>query len=146
LTIAGDRRVRLSANDSLSVAGRCQLDVTGAWVVQGGEQIHLRSGADLILDDVAQLTLHVGGHHPVINGDGIFCSTLPLGGGSASSGQALMSVLPQRPGETVKELTERVLALTPLMSMESATPPVEKAVCEECLLRGKKQAEPFTPR
>lgn len=80
-SIAGDRKVRLEADDHLRVQGNSQTFVGQTLVIEAGQQVHLKAGASLVIDAGTQLSFKAGGEHLMIQAGGIFSSRpITLGG------------------------------------------------------------------
>ncbi|MFJ7311558.1 type VI secretion system tip protein VgrG, partial [Pseudomonas sp. NPDC098747] len=78
---AGLRTTVLGDGDRTSVTGSSYTHTSVTHVIQAGDQVHIKSGANVILDAGATLTLKGGGQHIVLNADGIFSSVLIEEGG-----------------------------------------------------------------
>jgi type VI secretion system secreted protein VgrG len=73
----GERRTVLGSDDHTTVAGSSYTHTGVTHVIQAGDQVHLKSGVNVILDAGTTLTLRAGGHHIVLNSGGIF-SSVPI--------------------------------------------------------------------
>ncbi|MEX3774648.1 type VI secretion system tip protein TssI/VgrG [Pseudomonas sp. MYb118] len=91
-TTEGLRNTVIGGNEVLTVTGDCSTNVEGSLVIQASKQAHVTS-SDVVISADKSLTLHAGGHHLVINTEGIF-SSVPIveGGAPLAAGQPLQAL------------------------------------------------------
>jgi type VI secretion system secreted protein VgrG len=82
----GLRTTVLGDDDRTSVTGSSYTHTGVTHVIQAGDQVHIQSGAHVILDAGATLTLKGGGQHIVLNPGGIFSSVVIDQGGAPMRG------------------------------------------------------------
>ncbi|MFJ7282617.1 type VI secretion system tip protein TssI/VgrG [Pseudomonas sp. NPDC099000] len=93
-TVTADRKVQLKASDYLQIVGSSHTQIGEAFVVEAGEHVHIKAGASLVLDGGASITLKAGGHHIVIDADGVFSSSEIEEDGSPVEGMAAHALVP----------------------------------------------------
>ncbi|TWR87674.1 type VI secretion system tip protein VgrG [Pseudomonas saxonica] len=94
LTVSGDRKVQLLANDHCEVANSSHTLAGKLIAIEAGQEITLKSGANLVVTAGATLTLMAAGQHIVINSGGIFSSTPIQLGGAPLPGTAANPLTP----------------------------------------------------
>ena len=123
LTVSGDRKVQLLADDHCEVANSSHTLAGTLIAIEAGQEITLKSGANLVVTAGATLTLMAAGQHIVINSGGIFSSTpIQLGG----------VPIPGTPANPLTPMTVEALASVLALPLSSpsfplSTPPGQKA-------------------
>jgi type VI secretion system secreted protein VgrG len=92
--ITGLRNTVLGADDRTTVAGSSYTHTGVTYVIQTGDQAHIQSDINVIIDAGATLTLRSGGQHIVLNSDGIFSSVKVEVGGTPMLGVLAMPSTP----------------------------------------------------
>ena len=126
LTVSGDRKVRINADDYLGVVSSVHTRVGQVITIEAGQQISLNAGATLVVDGGALLNAGAGGQHLQLTPAGIFCSSPIMLGGVPIPGLPAASALPG----TLEEMTALAL-MAQKQVFESAAHTVE-AVCPMC--------------
>ncbi|EJK99290.1 MULTISPECIES: type VI secretion system tip protein VgrG [Pseudomonas] len=133
-TTAADRTIRVGGNDYLNVVNR-HTHVDQTFIVDAGQQVHIKAGAHLVLEAGATLSLNAGGQHIVINPSGIYSSSEIQIGGTPLPAISASSFNPELAATLVKlEDLPAMLAPTQraLMTASQALGLDFCPICEAC--------------
>ncbi|MCK8686865.1 type VI secretion system Vgr family protein [Pseudomonas umsongensis] len=84
-TTQGQRHTMIGGNELISITGNSSTTASGTLVIQAGPQVHV-TAAHVVVDAGMSLTLKAGGHHIVINPEGIFSNVAIDDGGDPLAG------------------------------------------------------------
>lgn len=143
--IRADRRVQIQTEDHLDIAHSQHIRVGERYLHKAGQEIHLKAGQKLVIEADQELTLSAGGCFIKLDLGGVTLLGPQVkinAGGSPGQGSGIALKSPKPPYAADNDKAGNLLQ-TPQPEIERKEP---LAVCEECLLKARQNAQGLVPR
>lgn len=114
-----DRRTQILANDYTQIGIAEHKTVGTITTTQAGQEIHLKSGGQIVIDGGLSLTLKAGGQHIVLNPAGIWMSMPVWTGGVPMEGSPTLSPTPLFKQDSVTAVSAPAIELKPFEKIYS---------------------------